>query len=134
MPYTVQYWLRHSRVKANPSPTASQAALRWQTAYFSLKALSRLTARQPALLSSAACAPLWAHARPLLLHSHAWLRGAMGRAVGSLLASLEPAVLAAEPGAPHGLGGAGALVELADALSTQLTSKLVTEPAAAQVP
>lgn len=84
--------------------TASE--LGWQTAYFSLKAIGKLCIGQPNLLRGPACAPLWASARPLLLHEHAWVRAAMGRAVGSLLAGLTPAQLATEVQAAAAGGGA----------------------------
>ena len=70
------------------------SALRWQTAYFALKAFGRLCAKQRHLILTAPCAPLWKYARPLLLHEHAWVRLAMSRAIGALLAEVSPEQLA----------------------------------------
>lgn len=135
----------------------------WQPAYFSLRTLLKLEHAQPQLVMARCCAPLW-QARvlhPLLLHSHAWVRGAAGRLLGELLARVEPEMLLLQPSkpstdaqpAPKGGAGKGkknaaaatvpigaigelcergALLRLGDALLQQLYSPLLDEAASAQ--
>ena len=77
--------------------------VRWQGAYYSLRALERLaqpTVRLtkpngwPVLLGEG-FAPLWAPLQRLLLHEHAWVRAAAGRLIGALLATQTPESFAA---------------------------------------
>lgn len=77
--------------------------VRWQGAYYSLRALERLaqpTVRltkpngRPVLLGEG-FAPLWAPLQRLLLHEHAWVRAAAGRLIGALLATQTPVSFAA---------------------------------------
>ena len=77
--------------------------VRWQGAYYSLRALERLaqpTVRltkphdRPVLLGEG-FAPLWAPLQRLLLHEHAWVRAASGRLIGALLATQTPESFAA---------------------------------------
>ena len=77
--------------------------VRWQGAYYSLRALERLaqpTVRltkphnRPVLLGEG-FAPLWAPLHRLLLHEHAWVRAASGRLIGALLATQTPESFAA---------------------------------------
>ena len=62
---------------------------RWQSVYYSLHALLRLTADRADLLMSDACDPLWAPLHTLLLHEHAWVRNVSSRVLGALLANVS---------------------------------------------
>ena len=81
-----------------------EKSIRWQPAYYSMRALLKLSAAQPKLLLSAACEPLWAPLHTLLLHEHAWVRSASSRLIGMLLAALQPAALLAAIEATEGGG------------------------------
>ncbi|KAL3930141.1 MAG: hypothetical protein SGPRY_001667 [Prymnesium sp.] len=107
--------------------------LRWQPAYYALKALEKLCVHEPATLLGDGCEPLWSHVEALLLHEHAWLRAASGRVVGMLLAAVQPATLAQGGGSvPSYLRQQGVLLQLADASISQLHSAVISESAASQ--
>jgi len=119
-----------------PDPDSEEALtlqVRWQAAYYALKALEKLCVHEPATLLGDGCEPLWSHVQTLLLHEHSWLRSAAARLLGLLLASVLPATLADGGGSiPTYLRQQGVLLQLTDASISQLHSAVLTEGAADQ--
>ena len=117
-------------------PEGEEAAalqVRWKSAYYSLKAVEKMAATEPAVLLGGSCEPLWAHVQAFLLHEHAWLRTAASRLLGMLLSAVQPAALAEGGGSvPTYLRQGGLLLQLADASAQQLHSAVVSEASAAQ--
>jgi len=104
----------------------------WEAVYYCLVLLQKMTTLDPGIkttiLSWSNAKDMWSTIPPLLVHNHAWVRGAAGRVIGAALAE-EEAI--GGPMLKSGVEGTGA-GQLALAFYRQFDSDAADEGLAAQ--
>jgi U3 small nucleolar RNA-associated protein 20 len=109
-----------------------ERGISWEAVYYCLVLLQKMTTLDPAIkttiLSWSNAKDMWSTIPPLLVHNHAWVRGAAGRVIGAALAE-EEAI--GGPMLKSGVEGTGA-GQLALAFYRQFDSDAADEGLAGQ--
>ncbi|KAI8070329.1 armadillo-type protein [Gongronella butleri] len=98
----------------------------WETAYYSLNTMVKMTALFPKLIYDADTVALWTAVQSLLLHPHAWIRSSSTRLFGTYFAGVDPA--ARNPFLDRAM-----LRHLAYGFAEQLKSAHLTQAQATQI-
>ncbi|ORX62666.1 hypothetical protein DM01DRAFT_1314200 [Hesseltinella vesiculosa] len=98
----------------------------WETTYYSLNTMSKLTTLFPKLTYASDTAPLWQAIQSLLLHPHAWIRSSTARLLGAYFAGVDAKQR-------NAYLTRSVLRDLAYGFSEQLKSSFLTEAQATQL-
>ncbi|KAJ3146988.1 U3 snoRNP protein [Geranomyces michiganensis] len=125
-------------------PDASEdddAAMAWETCYYSLNTFSKVIAEIPAVKYSPAAEPVWQYVLGLMLHPHQWIRSVCNKLLGLFFQSVDAKTRkvvgtigsVAVSGTPPLVATREDVKNLGTALATQLDSHLLTQDLATQI-